>query len=96
MVKNGVPASVIVDIHTQLAMAGVSFRDVQELMGHRSYETTLQYAHLSADHVKQQVMKLPFAYRSEDSRTRIGHVEANSVDAKEIKKPCETLSSQGL
>ena len=30
-------------------------------MGHRSYETTLQYAHLSEDHVKKQVNRLPFA-----------------------------------
>ncbi len=57
---------------SQLVMAGVSLRDVQELMGHRSYETTLQYAHLSPDHVKQQVMKLRYAQRSENSRTRIG------------------------
>ncbi len=39
----------------------IPLRDVQELMEHRSLETTLQYAHLSEDHVKQQVMKLPFA-----------------------------------
>jgi len=44
-----------------LVIAGVPLRDVQELMEHRSFETTLQYAHLSEDHVKQQVMKLPFA-----------------------------------
>ena len=31
------------------------------LMGHQSFETTLQYAHLSEDHVKRQVLKLPFA-----------------------------------
>jgi len=36
-------------------------RDVQELMGHQSFETTLQYAHLSEEHVKRQVLRLPFA-----------------------------------
>jgi len=46
---------------SQLVMAGVPLRSVQELMGHRSYETTLQYAHLSEEHVKKQVHKLPFA-----------------------------------
>ena len=46
---------------SQLTMAGVSLREVQELMGHQSFETTLQYAHLSADHVKRQVLRLPFA-----------------------------------
>ena len=45
----------------QLVIAGVPLRDMQELMGHRSFETTLQYAHLSEDHVKKQVLKLPFA-----------------------------------
>jgi site-specific recombinase XerD len=42
-------------------MAGVSLREVKELLGHASFETTLQYAHLSQDHVKKQVLRLPFA-----------------------------------
>jgi site-specific recombinase XerD len=46
---------------SQLVMAGVPLRDVQELMGHQSFETTLRYAHLSEDHAKRQVLKLPFA-----------------------------------
>ncbi len=46
---------------SQLVMVGVSLKEVQELMGHQSFETTLQYAHLSEDHVKRQVLKLPFA-----------------------------------
>jgi site-specific recombinase XerD len=46
---------------SQLAMAGVSMKEIQELMGHLSIETTLQYAYLSEDHVKRQVLKLPFA-----------------------------------
>lgn len=48
---------------SQLVMAGVPLRDVQELMGHQSFETTLQYAHLSEEHVKSQVLRLPFANR---------------------------------
>jgi len=46
---------------SQLVMAGVPLREVQHLMGHASYETTLRYAHLSEDHVKRQVLRLPFA-----------------------------------
>jgi integrase len=46
---------------SQLVMAGVPLKDVQELMGHQSFETTLQYVHLSEEHVKRQVLKLPFA-----------------------------------
>ena len=46
---------------SQLVMAGVPLRDVQELMGHQSFVTTVQYAHLSEQHVKSQVLRLPFA-----------------------------------
>ncbi|MFC1714278.1 tyrosine-type recombinase/integrase [Candidatus Poribacteria bacterium] len=46
---------------SQLVMAGVNLREVQQLMGHQDYSTTLRYAHLSEDHVKRQVLKLPFA-----------------------------------
>ena len=49
---------------SQLVMAGVPLRDVQELMGHQSYDTTLRYAHLAPDHVKQQVTRLPFGNSS--------------------------------
>ena len=53
---------------SQLAMASVSLKEIQELMGHQSFETTLQYAHLSEDHIKRQVMKLPFADGWDDAR----------------------------
>jgi len=56
----------------------------------------LQYAHLSEDHSKQEVLKLPFANGHEKAMARIRHAEANSVDTKENEKPCETASSQGL
>ena len=46
---------------SQLVMVGVPLRYVQELMGHQSFQTTLQYAHLSEEHVKSQVLRLPFA-----------------------------------
>jgi len=46
---------------SHLVMAGVPLRELQELMGHASFETTLQYAHLSKDHSKKQVLRLPFA-----------------------------------
>jgi site-specific recombinase XerD len=46
---------------SQLVMAGVPLRGVQELMGHQSFEAKLRYAHLTEDHIKKQVLKLPFA-----------------------------------
>ncbi len=46
---------------SQLAIAGVPLRYIQELMGHQSSQTTLQYAHLSEEHVGKQVLRLPFS-----------------------------------
>ena len=54
-----------------LVLAGVTLREVQELMGHQSYETTLRYAHLSQEHVKKQVMRLPFAGSETDTENRL-------------------------
>ncbi len=46
---------------SQMVMAGVPLRVVQELMGHQSYQTTLQYAHLQKDHAMNHMLMLPFA-----------------------------------
>lgn len=56
---------------SHLVLAGVTLREVQELMGHQSYETTLRYAHLSSEHVKKQVMRLPFAGEKELKSLRV-------------------------
>lgn len=76
-------------------MAGVSLREIQGLMGHRSFETTLQYAHLSEDHVKKQVLKLPFANGSGKSAPRIRHAEPVFIDTPKKKEPRKGASSQG-
>ena len=46
---------------SQLAIAGVPLRYIQELMGHQSFETTLQYTQLSEEQVRKQVLRLPFS-----------------------------------
>ena len=80
---------------SQFVMAGVSLREIQELMGHRSFETTLQYAHLSEDHVKKQVLKLPFANGSGNSAPRERHLEVVFIDTPKKKEPRKALPSQG-
>jgi integrase len=80
---------------SQLVMAGVSLREVQELMGHQSFETTLQHAHLSEDHVKRQVLKLPFANGYGKSAPRIRHAEPILIGNPQKEEPRDTALSQG-
>jgi len=65
---------------SQLALAGVPLRDIQELMGHQSFQTTLQYAHLTEEHVKKQVMKLPFAGSFREPKAQIRHNTPKVID----------------
>ena len=53
---------------SRLVMAGVDIRTVQELMGHKTIEMTLRYAHLSPEHQLSAVQKLNFENRT-DTRT---------------------------
>jgi hypothetical protein len=39
-------------------MAGVNLQRVQQLLGHKSYQTTLRYAHMAPDQGKDAVEKL--------------------------------------
>ena len=64
-------------------------------MGHQSFETTLQYAHMSEDHANRQVLKLPFANGSGQSAPRIRHAEPIFIDAPKKKEPYDTALSQG-
>jgi len=42
-----------------LVMAGRSLKEVQELLGHRTFAMTLRYAHLSPDRLREAVNALP-------------------------------------
>jgi hypothetical protein len=46
---------------SRLVAAGVPLLEVQQLAGHKSYSTTLRYAHLSSDHRKRAVEKVEFS-----------------------------------
>ncbi len=43
---------------SHLVMAGVDLRTVQELLGHRSFEMTLRYSHLSSQHKRAALTTL--------------------------------------
>ena len=43
---------------SRLAMAGVDIRTVQELMGHKTIQVTLRYAHLAPQHQLEAVQRL--------------------------------------
>jgi len=45
---------------SRLVAAGVPLLEVQQLAGHRSFQTTLRYAHLSPGHLKRAVEKVEF------------------------------------
>jgi site-specific recombinase XerD len=45
---------------SRLVAAGVPLLEVQQLAGHKSFSTTLRYAHLSPDHLKRAVEKVVF------------------------------------
>jgi len=45
---------------SRLAAAGVPLLQIQQLAGHKSYSTTLRYAHLSPDHQRKAVEKVRF------------------------------------
>ena len=75
---------------SQLAIAGVPLRDIQELMGHQNFETTLQYAHLSEEHVGKQVLKLPYS-GGEEFWSQNGHKVLKIVDFPAKKKNSSSL-----
>jgi integrase len=51
---------------SRLVMAGVPLRTLQVLMGHKSIETTLRYAHLAEPHLRDAVERL---VKQTDTRT---------------------------
>ena len=52
---------------SHLAIQGVPLMQIQKLMGHSDYDTTLIYAHLSVESNRDAVHSLPFGKPTEES-----------------------------
>jgi integrase len=67
---------------SRLVMAGVDLRTVAELMGHRTIQMTMRYAHLAPAHKQAAVERLAGAWQAEEAtgtKTSTGS-EERSVD----------------
>src|SRR5207302_3181352 len=70
---------------SRLVMAGVDLRTVQELMGHKTIQMTMRYAHLAPAHKLAAVEKLAAGWqanRPTDTRTDTSTFEQASEIAK--------------
>ncbi|MBU0881350.1 MAG: site-specific integrase [Candidatus Omnitrophica bacterium] len=84
---------------SQLVMAGVDIKTVQELLRHKSIEMTMRYAHLSPDHKKKAVDILGQRISTNIAQTPIaeeaGTIEdlANSLKQAELAalSPCSSV-----
>ena len=55
---------------SRLVMAGVDLRTVAQLMGHRTIQMTMRYAHLATDHQQNAVERLVKSGNGAESRRR--------------------------
>ena len=67
---------------SRLVMAGVDIRTVQELMGHKTIQVTLPYAHLAPQHQLEAVQRLcDTGVAPTDTRTSTSGSESFSTSA---------------
>lgn len=73
---------------SRLVMAGVDLRTVQQLMGHKTIQMTVRYAHLAPEHQMAAVERLcsvPGALEHPtDTRTDTAHIQPSEVDGRSI------------
>jgi hypothetical protein len=75
-------------------MAGVSLRDVAELMGHRTIQMTMRYSHLAPDHLKQAVNRLVATGKQTAIKTATQASGKKAVKTVTAKKPLRKRGSQ--
>lgn len=72
---------------SQLVMAGVDIKTVQELVGHKSIEMTLRYSHLSPDHKKKAIDIL--GHRISTNIAQVPKTEETGVIEELAKSPSD-------
>ena len=66
---------------SHLAMRGRPLKEIQEVLGHKSFSMTLRYAHLSPMHLRTAVEALQGLTPSIDKATQIAHKLAQSEES---------------
>ena len=69
---------------SRLVMAGVDIRTVQELMGHKTIQVTLRYAHLAPQHQLEAVQRLCDTGGAQNGATDTRTSTSNLEQAKPI------------
>ena len=77
---------------SRLVMAGVDLRTVQELMGHKSYATTIRYAHLAPQHQADAVERL---VKSTSTATSTRPSKARNADDQSVWQTIERIGAEG-
>ena len=83
---------------SQLIMAGVDLTSVQELLGHKSLNMTLRYAHLAPEHKTKAVKKLDEVLRNteeKDFSSQFGSQFTQDSNS-ELVNPCKVRVSEGI
>ncbi len=60
---------------SHLVMAGVDLRTVGKILGHKTAQITLRYAHLAPDHLKGAVDRLDFTEKKAEEEKSGGEAE---------------------
>ena len=77
---------------SQLVMAGVDIKTVQELVGHKSIEMTLRYSHLSPSHKRQAIDTLAKRIVTPTSQEHFSAKEAVIEDLRNPLKQVELVA----
>ena len=83
---------------SQLVMASVDLASVQELLGHKSLNMTLRYAHLAPEHKTKAVKKLDEVLRNTEEKDFSSHFGSHFTQDSnsDLVNPCNVRVSEGI